>query len=136
MEILTADELQRLMESDFPDEAVPIVELVTDEGVVVRQAIDERHCRRGGTVSGPTMMTFADIVAGMAIISRTGHVDMATTSLHIDFLRKPALADLLAEASILKLGRRLGVVAVALRSEGSPAIVAEAQVTYSITPVA
>ncbi len=119
----------------FPGVAVPLVDSVTDEGVVVRQVIDERHGRPGGTVSGPTLMALADTAAWMAILSRIGPVVLAvTTSLHIDFLRKPALSDVLADATILKLGRRLGVVDVALRSAGSPEIVAKAQVTYSIPP--
>ena len=71
----------------------------------------------------------------MAILSRIGPVVLAvTTSLHIDFLRKPALTDVLAEATILKLGQRLGVVDVTLRSAGASAVVAKAQVTYSIPP--
>jgi uncharacterized protein (TIGR00369 family) len=132
---LTTNELQGIMMAAFPGVAVPLVDSVTDEGVVVRQVIDERHGRPGGTVSGPTLMALADTAAWMAILSRIGPVVLAvTTSLHIDFLRKPALSDVLADATILKLGRRLGVVDVALRSAGSPEIVAKAQVTYSIPP--
>jgi len=57
-----------------------------------------------------------------------------TTSLHIDFLRRPELMDVIAEGLLLKLGKRLAVVEVAMRSDGTPAIVAKAQVTYSIPP--
>jgi acyl-coenzyme A thioesterase PaaI-like protein len=57
-----------------------------------------------------------------------------TTSLHIDFLRKPQLNDLVAEAHLLKLGSRLAVADVMLHSLGSDEIVAKAQVTYSIPP--
>jgi acyl-coenzyme A thioesterase PaaI-like protein len=61
-----------------------------------------------------------------------------TTSLHIDFLRKPPLVDMVAEGRLLKLGKRLGVVDVALRpaghDDGHDHMVAKAQVTYSIPP--
>ena len=57
-----------------------------------------------------------------------------TTSLHIDFLRKPELVDVVADGTILKLGRRLAVVSVDLRSVGRDDLVAKAQVTYSIPP--
>ncbi len=80
-------------------------------------------------------MTLADTGAWMAILSRIGPVVLAvTTSLHIDFLRKPALGDVLAEAELLKLGSRLAVVDVRLYSEGHRDVVAKAQVTYSIPP--
>jgi acyl-coenzyme A thioesterase PaaI-like protein len=57
-----------------------------------------------------------------------------TTSLHIDFLRKPELVDVVADGHLLKLGKRLAVVDVGLRSDGHEELVAKAQVTYSIPP--
>jgi len=57
-----------------------------------------------------------------------------TTSLHIDFLNKPEIADIVAEATILKMGSRLAVVDVAIRSASSDLLVAKAQVTYSLPP--
>jgi acyl-coenzyme A thioesterase PaaI-like protein len=80
-------------------------------------------------------MSLADAVAYLAVLAQIGPVALAvTTSLHIDFLRKPALVDLYAEGRLLKLGSRLAVVDVYLRSEGSEDAVAKAQVTYSIPP--
>jgi acyl-coenzyme A thioesterase PaaI-like protein len=55
-----------------------------------------------------------------------------TTSLHIDFLRKPQLTDLMARARLLKLGRKLAVADVELFSRGTTELVAKAQVTYSL----
>ena len=81
------------------------------------------------------MMSMADTAAWMAVLSRVGPALLAvTTSLHIDFLRKPALADMVARARILKLGRRLGVIEVEMTSVGSADLVAKAQVTYSLPP--
>lgn len=60
-----------------------------------------------------------------------------TTSLNINFLRRPAPGDLVANARLLKLGARLAVGDVLLHSAGDPeAIVAQASVTYSIPPPA
>ena len=133
--MLSAGELNEIMCGAFPDANVPIVDAVTDGGVQVRQPISDRHGRPGGTVSGPTMMSLADTGAWMAILSRIGPVVLAvTTSLHIDFLRKPELSDLVADAQILKLGSRLAVVDVTLHSLDSLDVVAKAQVTYSIPP--
>jgi acyl-coenzyme A thioesterase PaaI-like protein len=66
-------------------------------------------------------------------MSQIGPVVLAvTTSLHIDFLRKPTLTDLMARTRMLKLGSRLAVVDVDLFSRGETELVAKAQVTYSI----
>ena len=86
-------------------------------------------------MSGPTIMTLVDSAAWLAILSRIGPVVLAvTTSLHIDFLRKPDLSDIIATGDLIKLGRRLAVVDVAVRSEHSGELVAKSQVTYSIPP--
>ena len=55
--------------------------------------------RPGGTVSGPVMMEVADCALYVAILAEIGLVSLAvTTSLNINFLRKPsAQADILAE---------------------------------------
>lgn len=99
----------------------------------VRLIPDTRHLRPGGTVSGPTMFALADCAVYLAIIAHVGEEALAvTTNASIDFLRKPvADAALLADVSLLKLGRGLAVGDVALRSEGSDAVVARATLTYS-----
>ena len=132
---LDVDELQAILDNAFPDVEVPHVEEVADESVLVSYAVTDRHGRPGGTLSGPVMMSLADTSAWVAIMSQIGPVVLAvTTSLHIDFLRKPQLTDLMARTRMLKLGRRLAVVDVELFSRGETEPVAKAQVTYSIPP--
>jgi uncharacterized protein (TIGR00369 family) len=132
---LGVNELQAILAEAFPEVEVPHVEDVTDESVLVSYAVADRHGRPGGTLSGPVMMSLADTSAWVAIMSQIGPVVLAvTTSLHIDFLRKPRLTDLMARTRILKLGRRLAVVDVDLYSRGETELVAKAQVTYSIPP--
>jgi acyl-coenzyme A thioesterase PaaI-like protein len=64
-----------------------------------------------------------------------GQVALAvTTNLSINFLRKPGPRDVLAEARMLKLGKRLAVSEVALRSDGEDELVAHVTGTYSIPP--
>jgi acyl-coenzyme A thioesterase PaaI-like protein len=57
-----------------------------------------------------------------------------TTNLNCNFLRRPGPADLVAEARILKLGRRLAVGQVTLYSDGDDQPVAHVTATYSIPP--
>ncbi len=55
------------------------------------------------------MMELADFAMYVAVFSAVGPQPLAvTTNLNINFLRKPAPADLIAEAKLLKVGKRLG----------------------------
>jgi uncharacterized protein (TIGR00369 family) len=136
MAVMTTDELQRFLLDAFPEApSTMIVEEAADWGVRMRLPVTKAHGRPGGTVSGPALMGLADGAAWLAILAQIGPVALAvTTSLHIDFLRKPPLSDVVAEARLLKLGKTLAVVDVALRADGSDGVVAKAQVTYSIPP--
>jgi len=133
--VLNVEELQRIVDEAFPDWAVPQVESLEGDTLVMFQPIDARNSRPGGTISGPTMMALADNAAWVVILAHVGPVLLAvTTSLHIDFLRKPELSDLMCRARLIKLGRRLAVVDADLFSRGESELVAKAQVTYSIPP--
>lgn len=111
------------------------VENVTSRGVVCRLPWQARHVRPGGTVSGPAMMTLADAAMYAAVMARLGRVEMAVTqNLNINFLARPQPADLLAEAEVLKAGRRTIVLDVKIYSAGHPEVVAHATGTYSLPP--
>ncbi len=55
-----------------------------------------------------------------------------TTNLNINFLRKPGPGDLIADAKLLKVGKRLVVGEVAIYSDGEGDPVAHVTSTYSI----
>jgi len=133
---MDVDELQEFLLAAFPDNPSTVrVEDVHERGVRLRLPVTAANSRPGGTVSGPSLMALADTGAWLSVLSRIGPVAMAvTTSLHIDFLRRPALVDVVAEATLVKLGRRLGVTDVAMWSvtESPDRLVAKALVTYSI----
>jgi acyl-coenzyme A thioesterase PaaI-like protein len=136
---MSVDQLQAFLASSFPGPPVPyVVEYIDTTTVRLRLAVGIQQSRPGGTVAGPSLMALADCAAWLAIVGQIGPVALSvTTSLHIDFFRKPPLVDVRAEGSLLKLGRRLAVVEVALRSvgiDGTEGLVAKAQVTYSIPP--
>lgn len=133
---MTAVELQNFLGDAFPGAPIPyVVEAISTETVTVRLPVSMATSRPGGTVSGPSLMALADTAAWLVIVGQIGPVALSvTTSLHIDFLRRPALVDVIAVGNLLKLGKRLGVADVALYSMGSDAVVAKAQVTYSLPP--
>ncbi len=134
--VMSADDLRAFLDRHFPQASGFAVDRVTPEGMVLRLRVTDADLRAGGTVSGPAMFGLADVAVYLAIISRIGEVPLAvTTNASIDFLRKPeAGVDLLGEARLLKLGRRLAVGDVMLFSEGRPEPVARAGLTYSIPP--
>src|SRR5215471_17118210 len=109
------------------------IEEIWHGGALIRQAFRDDFIRPGGTISGPTMMALADFAMYIAVITAIGPVPLAvTTNLNINFLRKPGAADLLAEARLMKLGKRLAVGEVVIRSAGELELVAHATSTYSI----
>jgi uncharacterized protein (TIGR00369 family) len=134
---LSADELNRIIQSEFPysGDSLARVETVGDMSARVRLPYHDRHLRPGETISGASLMTLADMAMYVAVLAMIGPVLLAvTTNLNINFLRKPAKADVIAECRILKLGSRLAVGDVTMYSEGDPSPVAHATVTYSIPP--
>ena len=133
---MTVDELQQFLLDGFPlDPPTFIVEDMGDDTIRVRLPVLPSHGRPGGTVSGPALMSLADCTAWLAIVGHIGPVPLAvTTSLHIDFLRRPSLVDVIAIGTVLKLGTRLAVVEVAMASDDGDEVIAKAQVTYSIPP--
>lgn len=131
--VLSIEQLQSVLADSFPGGDVPTIEELDGDVIVVSRSIDDTHARPGGTLSGPTMMALADLAAWLITMAHIGPVVLAvTTSLHIDFLRKPELTDLMARARLIKLGKRLSISDVELFSRGSDKLVAKAQVTYSI----
>jgi uncharacterized protein (TIGR00369 family) len=134
---LTKDELERLLTAEFPQmfgaEGGLCIEHVEQGACRVRQAFRPQTLRPGGTISGVAMMGLADVSMYIAVLASIGWVPLAvTTNLSINFLRKPTQHDLLAECRLLKLGKRLAVGEVTIRSDGLNEPVAHAVSTYSI----
>jgi uncharacterized protein (TIGR00369 family) len=78
-------------------------------------------------------MALADTAVWVAVLSVVGRVAMTVTvDLNIHFLRPAAPVDVVAEARLLKIGRRLAVGDVLMYSDGDPEPVAHATVTYAI----
>ena len=131
---LTLDELELLRVQVFPDAKnfATIVSLAENE-LVMRMPFRTSMTRAGGTISGPALMALADSVVYWLILAHAGPViEAATANLDIAFLSRPDPADVVATARLLRLGRRLAVATVELRSEGRPEVVAHATVTYAL----
>ncbi len=131
VDALLVREFSQMAGGDSPN----VIEEAWHGGCRVRRKFRPASLRPGGTISGPTMMALTDFSMYVAILASLGPVALAvTTNLNINFLRKPAQRDLIAEVKLIKLGKRLAVGEVAIYSEGEDEMVAHATATYSIPP--
>jgi uncharacterized protein (TIGR00369 family) len=106
---------------------------MTPGRVLVRRPVAMLGLRPGNVISGPTMMSLADMAVYALVLGHIGIVPMAvTTSLTMHFLRPAKPGDLHAEAQLLRLGRRIATAEVRLWTEGRDRIAAHATVAYAI----
>jgi acyl-coenzyme A thioesterase PaaI-like protein len=131
--MVSALEIADFLRREFPQTKC-VVEAVGDGTSTVSHEITAQELRPGGTVSGPVLMSVADVALYVAILGKLGIIPLAvTTSFTINFLRRPA-ADraIVGICNLLKVGHSLVVGEVSLYSRGQDEIVAHAVGTYSI----
>jgi uncharacterized protein (TIGR00369 family) len=134
---MSADEFRVILDERLPFGEMMglVVDYFHSDHVRLRAKYSERFLRPGGTIAGPVMMGLADAALYALVLSRIGPVELAvTTNLSINFLKRPAPGDIIADARMLKLGKRLAVGEVSLFSESgsSDGPVAHVIGTYSI----
>jgi uncharacterized protein (TIGR00369 family) len=133
---MDAEGLNDFLRRAFPmasAEAMPRVTRVAPGVVELVQKTSDHNLRPGGVLSGPTQMSMADTAAYAVMLAHIGEVAMAvTTSLTIHFLRPCKPGDLHAEATMLRLGRRIGTCDVLIWTEGRDRPAAKATVAYAI----
>jgi uncharacterized protein (TIGR00369 family) len=131
-------DIHALLAAEFPQIGIGQafqIEATAWQFARVRMRFAPHMLRPGGTVSGPAIFTLADIAMYVAVLAAIGPVPLAvTTSLTINFLQKPAARDMIGDARLLKLGKRLAVGEIALYSDGETSLAAHATATYSVPP--
>jgi len=137
--VMDAERLNVFLRKAYPqlngDHASYEVIEVTAEGVHVRLNADERHLRPGGTVSGPSLFTLADIGGYACALSRIGPQALTvTTNLAINFIRKAQPGPVDGYCRILKLGKSLMVFDIDIVTGPDDLTIAHATGTYSIPP--
>jgi uncharacterized protein (TIGR00369 family) len=130
---LDADALNAFLARAFPGNDPAKVVHVEPGLARLAAPTSSRSLRPGGVISGPTLMGLADTAAYALILAHIGEVAMAvTTSLTIHFLRPCKPGDLVAEVTMLKLGRRIATCEVLMWTEGRDRAAAKATVAYAI----
>ena len=134
---ITAEKFEELAREGVPyvGQLGCVIERFEAGDVLVRLPYSDLLQRPGGTICGPALMALADITLYGLVMSLLGRVEHAvTTSMTVHFLTRPAPRDVLAEGRILKLGRRLAVGEVLMRTEGLPQPICQVTGTYAIPP--
>ena len=132
----TIDEITNYLEDIFPQVKgrYRIIKLGKSSSEVQLLA-NEGNLRPGNTISGPSMFELADIAFYVTVIASKGAGTLAvTTTVSINFLRKPVLSNLIAKSKIKKVGKQLIVGDVEIISENRAEVVAHSIFTYSVPP--
>ena len=139
--VRTAEELTAHVREAFPpdpargeagaDGAVEVVHLGADT-IRIRRRTGARDLRPGDSVAGPVLFSLVDSAAWLMTLAHLepGR-DALTSSLSMQFLRRPPAGVLTAEGRLLKMGRRFSVTDVLVYAGGDDRPVAQATVTYA-----
>ena len=137
--LMSADEVNIFLSEVYPQlndamSGYSVVDVVAG-GCTVRLNAMQAHLRPGGTVSGPSLFTLADIGGYACVLSHAGPEALSvTTNLNINFMRKAEAGPIDGICRILKFGRSLVVFDVEMRAPADDLIIAHATGTYSIPP--
>ncbi len=134
---LDAAQLTALLNRAFPSgrgDQPLTVESVQPGRARIRMRYRDWMQRPGASLSGPTLMAAADTAMYVAVMAHVGPELMAVTAdMNLRFLHRGALGDVIAEARILKLGRRLVVMDCSVWSDAEPErLVMQASGSYAV----
>jgi len=131
--VATKQVIADFLAREFPQSKC-VVEAIGERTSVISHSIGFDELRPGGTVSGPILMTVADVALYAAVLGELGLVALAVTSnLSINFLRKPAAdKDIVGHCKLVKVGRTLVMGEVMLYSRGDERPVAQVMGTYAL----
>ena len=88
--MIKKEKIIEFLAKEFPQNKC-IVEEIGNKTATIKHKIGIDELRPGGTVSGPVLMTVADVALYVTILGEIGLVPLTvTTNLNINFLRKPS----------------------------------------------
>ncbi|MET8781954.1 MULTISPECIES: PaaI family thioesterase [unclassified Streptomyces] len=133
---MTPAEADKLLSDNFApwvlELDLTVVEL-DDRRAVLRLPWSPRLAREGGGISGQALMAAADTATVVAVsAARGGFVPMTTVQQSTSFQRAVTDADVLVEAVLGKLGRRMAFADITMTAEGSTEIAARASTVYAL----
>ncbi|WP_055715361.1 PaaI family thioesterase [Streptomyces torulosus] len=133
---LTPAEADKILAANFApwvlDLGLTAVDL--DEGrAMLRLPWSDRLAREGGALSGQALMAAADTATVIAVSAARGSfVPMTTVQQSTSFQRAVAGEDVLVEAVLTKLGRRMAFAEIAMTTANSGELAARASTVYAL----
>ena len=128
-------EIVRIIHAGVPLAAAWRIEvLAAAEGTAtLRLPAEPVLLRPGNTVSGPALMGLADVAMWAALLSMHGGRDNSVTStMTVNFLRPAGPGPVLAEARIVKRGKRMLFGEILLRAEGAEDTAVHITTTWAV----
>ncbi|TCZ66566.1 PaaI family thioesterase [Roseicella aquatilis] len=135
MTIPSPAEIQAIVREGVPLAGEWGVEVLAAEGgaALIRLPAKPVLLRPGNTLSGPALMGLADVAMWAALLSTTGgRDDSVTSTMTVNFLRPAGSGPVLAEARIVKRGRRMLFGEILIRAEGSEEVATHVTTTWAV----
>lgn len=132
---LSAAEVEAVIRAGLPvaGESGLVVEEARSGYTRIRLPYKPWMLRPGNVISGPTLFTAADAAMYALVMAHIGPAVMSVTAdLNIRFLSPAPAGDVVAEATMLRLGLRLAVMEVALHTGPEKTFVAHVTGTYAL----
>ncbi|MFF7970035.1 hotdog domain-containing protein [Streptomyces sp. NPDC007905] len=133
---MTTTEADKILSAHFAPWVLDLglsVQAVGEDRAILRLPWSDRLVREGGGLSGQALMAAADTATVIAVsAARGGFVPMTTVQQSTSFQRAVTGSDVLIEAVLTKLGRRMAFADIALSDAGSGALAARASTVYAL----
>ncbi|TQJ91926.1 PaaI family thioesterase [Streptomyces sp. SLBN-31] len=109
------------------------VEAVGEDRATLRLPWSDRLAREGGGLSGQALMAAADTATVIAVSAARGaYGPMTTVQQSTSFQRAVTGSDVLIEAVVTKLGRRMAFANITMTEERSGEVAATASTVYAL----
>lgn len=132
--MLSAQEMETLIRTGLPSteaEGLQVLSISAD-AASLRIPYNPRMLRPGDSVSGGVLMAAADAAMYAVLLAATGDEMALTSQFNCNFLARALPGDVLAEARVLKLGRRMAVLQVEVRTTARDDLAALVTGSYAL----
>jgi uncharacterized protein (TIGR00369 family) len=133
---MTTAEADKILSANFAPWVLQLgltVEAVADDRVILRMPWSDALAREGGALSGQALMAAADTATVIAVSAARGaYGPMTTVQQSTSFQRAVIGSDVLIEAVVTKLGRRMAFADITMTAEQSGEIAARASTVYAL----
>lgn len=133
---MTTAEADKILTDNFAPWVLELglrVETLGEDRAILRLPWSQRLAREGGGLSGQALMAAADTATVLAVCAaRGGYGPMTTVQQSTSFQRAVTGSDVLIEAVVTKLGRRMAFADITLTDEKSGRTAARASTVYAL----